>query len=91
MNKNIIFFVNQICGRGTTDIVYNLAKYNQRLLNNNSKILTLKNHKHKHNQFSVDEIKKEMEIIEIDDYSQIDNFKKNVDVFTDVNLEIKMI
>lgn len=42
MSKNIVFFLNQICGRGTTDIVYNLAKYNQILLNNNSKILTLK-------------------------------------------------
>lgn len=81
MSKNIVFFLNQICGRGTTDIVYNLAKYNQILLNNNSKILTLKNPKYKHNQFVIDKIKNEIEIIEIDDYSQLDNFKKNVDVF----------
>lgn len=81
MNKNVVFFVNQICGRGSTDMIYNYAKYNQIILNNNSKILTLKNHKYKHNSFSIEIIKKEIEIIQIDNYSQIDNFKKNVDVF----------
>ncbi len=82
MNKNIIFFTNQLCGRGTTKILFDYAKYNQLILNNKSKIMTLKNPKgHFHNNEVIKDIQKSIDVIFIDDYSQINSYNKNVDVF----------
>ena len=38
---NIAFFVRQFTERGTEVAIYDYAKYNKHILNNNSKLLTI--------------------------------------------------
>jgi len=81
--KRIVFFVNQLCGRGTTDMIYNYAKYNEVLLGNKSIIMTLTTpfHDHKHNQESIKTIQDELEVVYVDGYDKIDTLKYNTDIF----------
>ena len=81
--KRVVFFVNQLCGRGTTDMIYNYAKYNEVLLGNKSIIMTLTTpfHDHKHNQESIKTIQDELEVVYVDGYDKIDTLKYNTDIF----------
>ena len=72
--KRIVFFVNQLCGRGTTDMIYNYAKYNEVLLGNKSIIMTLTTPKNfKHNQESIKTIQDELEVVYVDGYDKEKN------------------
>ena len=83
--KRIAFFTNQICGRGTTDIVLNYAKYNQTLLNNQSIIITMTDRallgKASHNQIVFANTKKQFEVIELDSTSDLQKLADMFDVF----------
>ena len=73
--KRVVFFVNQLCGRGTTDMIYNYAKYNEVLLGNKSIIMTLTTPFHKHNQESIKTIQDELEVVCVDGYDKINPMK----------------
>lgn len=82
---NIGFFVRHFSERGTEVAIYDYAKYNEEILNNNSFIICFTEEAQQQNNFpierhSYDKFKKRFQIIEIQNINDITNIIKDLNL-----------
>ena len=70
--KNIAFWDNQLCERGTTVALYDYAYYNEKILGNKSFIFYDKNNRD-NNQTIIDKFKKSFTVYETDNFKEVDS------------------
>ncbi|VAX37220.1 hypothetical protein MNBD_UNCLBAC01-816 [hydrothermal vent metagenome] len=80
----IAFHSNQLCERGSEIALYDYAYFNEKLLNNNSVIISNKNNDLK----ALEKFQRQFQVFLYDDFGEVDSFLKREDV--DVFYAIKM-
>ena len=73
ISKNIAFWTNQLCERGTTVASYDYAYYNQTILGNKSYIFYDKNNPYNKKEI-IEKFKKHFIIHETDDFKEVDEY-----------------
>jgi beta-1,4-mannosyl-glycoprotein beta-1,4-N-acetylglucosaminyltransferase len=78
-NKNVAFWDNQLCERGTTVAMYDYAYYNQTILGNKSYIFYDKNNPNNKKEI-IEKFKKHFIVHETDDFKEVDEYlvKNNI-------------
>jgi hypothetical protein len=78
----IAFHNNQLCTRGTTVAIYDYAYYNNKILNNESIILTKKKWIYSHNDDVIKKFKKHFNVFFYDNWEEAEYIlkKENVDI-----------
>lgn len=71
--KNVAFWDNQLCERGSTTAIYDYAYYNQKTLGNKSFIFYDENHK-QNKESIIDKFKKEFIVHKTNNFKEVDTF-----------------